>query len=134
MEEAAGLLVHDGLPYEEVLIEGAGTALKATKNLSKGASVLSSRPEVTVMYSDYATSHCGLCYEPAGGDGAICLGCQSFTLCPDCAGIGDALRWHQEGECASFLEVSPGLRRGDTDYLRYGSQRSTLSNTTPSQV
>ena len=31
-EEAAGLLVHDGLPYEEVLIEGAGTALKATKN------------------------------------------------------------------------------------------------------
>ena len=120
---------------ELVFIEGCGQALRATRALCSGDLILESRPEVVVLYSDYAASHCAQCYEatalPEGSCGItaaaavapwLCAECSSFALCATCNAEPDgatARTWHRSGECAAFVAVPAHLRQGDSDYLRW---------------
>lgn len=124
--------------YEAVSIEGCGQSLKANRSIQSGELIIESRPEVAVLYSDFATSHCAQCYheiasssdrrqevappQAAINSSWVCTDCSSFALCATCnAGSdGAALRaWHCSGECAAFVAVPRTLRQGDSDYLRW---------------
>jgi len=124
--------------YKAVSIEGCGQSLKANRSIQSEELIIESRPEVAVLYSDFATSHCAQCYhdiappsdrsqEVAPPQAAItlswvCTDCSSFALCASCndGSDGAAVRaWHCSGECAAFVAVPPNLRQGDSDYLRW---------------
>lgn len=123
--------------YELVSIEGCGQALRATRSLRSGELILVSQPEVTILYSDYAASHCAHCSGatalPGGSHGVVapppttapwlCAECLSFALCATCnaddADGAAARAWHRSGECAAFVAVPAHLRQGDSDYLRW---------------
>lgn len=105
---------------EIVALPGRGSGLIATRDIERDEVVLVSRPEVSVLYSDFALSHCALCYTTVDSEEGCsrCTKCSSFTLCRTCNNEG-ACEWHAQGECAAFMSINPGMRRGDTDYLRW---------------
>ena len=43
-------------------VEGCGSGLFAVGDLSKTTTVLSTRPEVTILYSDAVLDYCGTCF------------------------------------------------------------------------
>jgi len=118
--------------YKLVEIPGRDSALVAARDLPRGTTIFASRPEVAVLYSDFAATHCAGCYRDVGSVGGssahrddqapqlawACGGCASFVLCGSCD--AEVLRaWHVDGECAAFQKVPAHLRKGDSDYLRW---------------
>jgi hypothetical protein len=106
------------LPYTPTSTS-RGTVLVSNLDFSVSSVVFTDSPEVTVLYSDHVSSHCNACYAPLTGSSAhACKSCSSYSLCEACNNPS-RVRWHDAGECKEFGMVPAGLRKGDTDYLRW---------------
>lgn len=93
----------------------------ARRRIAAGEKVWSSRDYIlSVLYTPQAATHCASCFSRSEDKVWECRRCGSFRLCAACV-EDDAKRWHQleGGECDLFCSVPAGLRRGDTDYLRF---------------
>ena len=110
---------------------------KAAMRVAKSCASLSAKVDVTkggviwttnkyllpVLYSQFTQTHCGSCFQElaavTGLDKHVwrCNICRALSLCSRCA-TKEAKEWH-ERECDLYCEVPLGMRKGDTDYLRF---------------
>ena len=93
----------DADPWDAVTtdrVEGQGEALRATRDLPKGARLLRVAPLFAVPYAAELTRLCGGCFQPRG---AVCASCRSARLCSRC-GAGAAGTLHRL-ECLSLIHI-----------------------------
>ena len=103
-EEMAG--EDDADPWDAVTtdrVEGKGEALRATRDLPKGARLLRVAPLFAVPYAAELTRLCGGCFQPRG---AVCASCGSARLCSRC-GAGAAGTLHGL-ECHALARLRDG--------------------------
>ena len=103
-EEMAG--EDDADPWDAVTtdrVEGKGEALRATRDLPKGARLLRVAPLFAVPYAAELTRLCGGCFQPRG---AVCASCRSARLCSRC-GAGAAGTLHRL-ECHALTRLRDG--------------------------
>eukprot|EP01012_Entosiphon_sulcatum_P040985 TRINITY_DN54741_c0_g1_i1.p1 TRINITY_DN54741_c0_g1~~TRINITY_DN54741_c0_g1_i1.p1 ORF type:complete len:292 (+),score=20.41 TRINITY_DN54741_c0_g1_i1:59-934(+) len=95
-------------------VAGKGRGCLAAHALCAGDLVMTSRPFLAVLYTDFAATNCARCYLPAQD---LCQRCQRFVLCAKCEGA--ALREFHATECDWYCAIPAAMRSGDTDYLRF---------------
>ena len=96
----------DADPWDAVTtdrVEGKGEALRATRDLPKGARLLRVAPLFAVPYAAELTRLCGGCFQPRG---AVCASCRSARLCSRC-GAGAAGTLHRL-ECHALTRLRDG--------------------------
>ena len=96
----------DADPWDAVTtdrVEGKGEALRATRDLPKGARLLRVAPLFAVPYAAELTRLCGGCFQPRG---AVCASCGSARLCSRC-GAGAAGTLHGL-ECHALARLRDG--------------------------
>ena len=96
----------DADPWDAVTtdrVEGKGEALRATRDLPKGARLLRVAPLFAVPYAAELTRLCGGCFQPRG---AVCASCGSARLCSRC-GAGAAGTLHRL-ECHALARLRDG--------------------------
>jgi len=105
------------LPYKTVSHPVKQTCLISTSSFSSNTEVYRTTPECSILYTDHVSTTCNSCYSSTDLTFS-CTDCKSYTLCTSCATAAKTDS-HSAGECKLFLAVPPGLRTGDTDYLRF---------------
>jgi hypothetical protein len=111
-------------PFVASEIENRGTGLLAATNFKVGATVFCTTPECSVLYTSFCKTNCAKCFvcittDNVDDDKWACDRCNSYVLCSSCACVESSKVWHHDGECGAFIAVNPGMRQGDTDYLRW---------------
>jgi len=104
--------------YKVVLVPGKGRCCIATTPFEIGEEVLSSRPDITVLYTPFTTTTCARCFMENVQEGHMCESCKRFSLCTKCAHINGLVEWHRH-ECGLFCCIPAAMRSGDTDYIRF---------------
>lgn len=108
-------------------IENSGTGLLAGGDFKQESTVFVSSPECSVLYTDYCDKNCSKCFVSCIANNPedkemrthwSCNKCNSFILCLACKDE-ESIKWHNDGECPSYLKVPSNLRQGDSDYLRW---------------
>lgn len=106
-----------------------GRGVLATREHAAGDPLLVARPDIVVLYTDFAGSRCAHCLRSvkaiadAGEAFDKCQHCDLFVLCSRCSpddnhDTSPGWRAHKQ-PCDWFMTLPEATRRGDTDYVRF---------------
>eukprot|EP00759_Apiculatamorpha_spiralis_P048394 PhF_6_TR43618/c0_g1_i1/m.67011/K11426/SMYD; SET and MYND domain-containing protein len=105
------------MSFDVTEISGRGRGAVAKSYLVKGAMAFRGVPDIAVLYTDYVRGLCAVCFQTSPFL-SLCQKCNLFAACPRCSSHKIAAQVHPI-ECQWICSLSPPVREGDTDYLRF---------------
>jgi hypothetical protein len=106
-----------------------GRGVLATRFFEADDEIYRAQPDLAVLYSDHASTHCVRCFrgltELSKRKVQLhrCSLCDAFAVCHECSAETDrdsAPLWKDHKQvCAWYVTLPAAVRKGDTDYVRF---------------